>query len=213
MASSFHLVILPSKILAMVSASMFRVLPLPDTPWRLNTTAIGEMYTGTSKAVPEAHTFLDCATSSSEREASEPAHAVAPVRKVETPAPEPEGLYATLASGLVPWKPAIQASTAACWEEAPAPSKLPEMASVLVSDLVEVSVEAVVLSPQAATEASITMPDTAAMERTRMELRIIFPSVNIRMACVSGMSFSVVAIVLHDSSSLLGVSGTGNQKR
>ena len=43
MASSFHLVILPSKILAMVSASMFRVLPLPDTPCRLKTTAIGEM--------------------------------------------------------------------------------------------------------------------------------------------------------------------------
>ncbi len=45
-----------------------------------------------SKAVPEAHTLLDWETSSSVRAASEPAHAVAPVRKVETPAPEPDGL-------------------------------------------------------------------------------------------------------------------------
>ena len=71
---------------------------------------------------------------------------------------------------------------------------------VLVLVLAEESVVEAVLSPQAATEASITMPDTAAMERTRMELRIIlFPSVNLLMAHVSDISCSVVAIVLHDN--------------
>jgi len=56
----------------------------------------------------------------------------------------------------------------------------------VVLDLAEEESVAAVLSPQAATEASITMPDTAAMERTRMELRIVsFPSVNILMAYVA----------------------------
>jgi hypothetical protein len=45
-----------------------------------------------SKAVPEAHTLADCLTSSALSAASEPAQAVAPVRKVVTPAPEPVGL-------------------------------------------------------------------------------------------------------------------------
>jgi hypothetical protein len=66
--------------------------------------------------------------------------------------------------------------------------------------LAEESVEAVVLSPQAATEASITMPDTAAMERTRMELRIIlFPLSTFRWRMFLIFRFSVVAIVLHDN--------------
>jgi hypothetical protein len=43
MAGSFQVVILPSKIFAIVGPSRFRCLPLPEMLLRLNTMAIGEM--------------------------------------------------------------------------------------------------------------------------------------------------------------------------
>ena len=76
----------------MVAASMLMCLPAVEIPSRLNATAIGETYTGTSKAVPEAHTLFDCSTSSALKALSEPAQAVEPVRNVLTPAPDPDGL-------------------------------------------------------------------------------------------------------------------------
>ena len=161
----------------MVSASIFRVLPLPGDAVEVEDHGDrGDVDRDVEGVAGSAHALglLDLVIGQGGIGAGpcggagqEGGNASAGTRRV----------VGDLGIRLVPWKPAIQASTAVCWEEAPAPEKLPDTASVvLVSVLAEESVLEAVLSPQAATEASITMPDTAAMERTRMELRIIlFP--------------------------------------
>ena len=84
---------MPSKIFAIVEASIFMCFPASETPFRLKITAIGETYTGTSKAVvPFVQTDFDFSNSSSLSDLSDPAQAVAPVINVVTPAPEPVGL-------------------------------------------------------------------------------------------------------------------------
>lgn len=129
------------------------------------------MYTGTSKAVPVAQTDFDCDTWSDVIAASEPAQTVEPVRKVLTPAPEPDGSYEIFASGCLSAKPAIQASTALCCDDAPAPANSPdiEAAAEVEAELDDV---ALVLSPQAARAANMAKPEIAATERINALLRI-----------------------------------------
>ena len=98
--------------------------------------------------MPFAQTDFDFSNSSSLSDLSDPAHAVAPVINVVTPAPEPVGLYAIFAPGFLDWNPAIHASTATCWEDAPEPWKFPTIFALVFADDCELL--AGTLSPQAA---------------------------------------------------------------
>lgn len=87
-ASSFQLVILLSKIFAMVGASRTS----ESTPVTLKPTAIGPPTIGRSMAWPSLQTFFEASISSGFSAESEPANAVWPCVKAVMPAPEPVGL-------------------------------------------------------------------------------------------------------------------------
>src|SRR5215213_8305797 len=57
--------------------------------------------------------------------ASEPAKSAPPDRKAVRPPPDPTGSYWTVASGLVTWKPTVQACMAAACDVAPDPTSVP----------------------------------------------------------------------------------------
>lgn len=87
MAASFQLVMSPAKMPAMVVASRFSV----SMPSRLNATATGEMYSGTSTMASEAQLAKPSANSSVLKARSEPMKLLAPAMKFSRPVPEPVG--------------------------------------------------------------------------------------------------------------------------
>jgi hypothetical protein len=87
MAGSFHLVIAPLKIFAIVDGERFSDL----TPSMLKMTAIGLMYRGRSYASPPPQRSLASARSSSFSAESEPANSTPPSMNAVRPPPEPIG--------------------------------------------------------------------------------------------------------------------------
>ena len=87
-AGSFHLVILPEKICAIVGADSCRLV----TPLRWYATAIGPTTIGRSTAWPDLQRLSAEVLSEPFSGESEPAKTIWPWLKLVTPAPDPVGL-------------------------------------------------------------------------------------------------------------------------
>src|SRR3954452_10894196 len=120
-AGSFHLVILPEKILASVGASSCR----PSTPSTLYTTAIGPITIGMLSACPPAHLASALGCSSGFSAESEPPKSAVPAMNAWMPAPEPVPSYETLASEHWPWYVLIHSSMAFFCAVEPCAVRLP----------------------------------------------------------------------------------------